>query len=77
MNPRTPSTTAAPLVKEKDGSADEVTALARGLTVLRSIAAADALWDKVQNNVALPPSTIAKTTIVHPTDYTQYFPCTK
>jgi DNA-binding IclR family transcriptional regulator len=28
--------------KEKDGSADEVTALARGLTVLRRIAAADA-----------------------------------
>lgn len=28
--------------KEKDGSSDEVTALARGLTVLRSIAAADA-----------------------------------
>ena len=41
------------------------------------IAAADALWDKVQNNVALPPSTIAKTTIVHPNDYKQYFPCTK
>ncbi|HEY1997632.1 IclR family transcriptional regulator [Paraburkholderia sp.] len=29
-------------LKEKDGSGDEVTALARGLTVLRSIAAADA-----------------------------------
>jgi DNA-binding IclR family transcriptional regulator len=29
-------------VKEKDGSGDEVTALARGLTVLRCIAAADA-----------------------------------
>ncbi|HZZ10528.1 MAG TPA: IclR family transcriptional regulator [Paraburkholderia sp.] len=28
--------------KDKDGSADEVTALARGLTVLRSVAAADA-----------------------------------
>ena len=41
------------------------------------IAAADALWDKVQNNVALPPSTIAKTTIVHPNDYKQLFPCTK
>ncbi|WP_144112498.1 IclR family transcriptional regulator [Paraburkholderia sp. BCC1886] len=33
---------AAESVKEKDGSTDEVTALARGLTVLRSIAAADA-----------------------------------
>src|SRR6267378_2002717 len=41
------------------------------------IAAADALWDKVQNNVSLPASTIAKTTIVHPNDYSQYFPCTK
>jgi len=41
------------------------------------IAAADALWDKVQNNVALPASTIAKTTIVHPNDYAQLFPCTK
>jgi L-arabinose transport system substrate-binding protein len=41
------------------------------------IAAADALWDKVQNNVALPASTIAKTTIVHPTDYAQLFTCTK
>jgi L-arabinose transport system substrate-binding protein len=41
------------------------------------IAAADALWDKVQNNIPLPASTIAKTTIVHPTDYAQLFPCTK
>jgi L-arabinose transport system substrate-binding protein len=41
------------------------------------IAAADALWNKVQNNTPLPASTIAKTTIVHPTDYKQYFPCTK
>ena len=41
------------------------------------IAAADALWDKVQNNVPLPASTIAKTTIVHPNDYAQLFPCTK
>ncbi|CAB3699365.1 IclR family transcriptional regulator [Paraburkholderia phenoliruptrix] len=42
MNPRTRIRTAADPVKEKDGSGDEVTALARGLTVLRSIAAADA-----------------------------------
>jgi L-arabinose transport system substrate-binding protein len=41
------------------------------------IAAADALWDKVQNNIALPASTIAKTTIVHPNDYSQLFQCTK
>jgi L-arabinose transport system substrate-binding protein len=41
------------------------------------IAAADALWDKVQNNVPLPASTIAKTTIVHPDDYSKLFPCTK
>src|ERR1700722_9677920 len=34
--------TAADPSKEKDGSGDEVTALARGLTVLRCIAAADA-----------------------------------
>jgi len=33
---------AADLPREKDGSGDEVTALARGLTVLRRIAAADA-----------------------------------
>lgn len=33
---------AAPQPKEKDGSGDEVNALARGLTVLRSVAAADA-----------------------------------
>jgi DNA-binding IclR family transcriptional regulator len=38
----TPSQPVATPVKDKDGSGDEVTALARGLTVLRSIAAADA-----------------------------------
>src|SRR5579864_7531613 len=38
---RTPTRTTDPL-KEKDGSGDEVTALARGITVLRQIAAADA-----------------------------------
>lgn len=38
----TPSRTAADPAREKEGSGDEVTALARGLTVLRSIAAADA-----------------------------------
>jgi len=42
MNPRTRTRNAADPVKEKDGSGDEVTALARGLTVLRSVAAADA-----------------------------------
>ncbi|MBT2792322.1 IclR family transcriptional regulator [Paraburkholderia strydomiana] len=42
MNPRTRLNTFADPVKEKDGSGDEVTALARGLTVLRAIAAADA-----------------------------------
>ncbi|ALE54365.1 MAG: IclR family transcriptional regulator [Paraburkholderia graminis] len=42
MNPRTRSRSAAETVKDKDGSGDEVTALARGLTVLRSVAAADA-----------------------------------
>ncbi|WP_025598433.1 IclR family transcriptional regulator [Burkholderia sp. WSM2230] len=42
MNPRTRTRSAADPVKEKDGSGDEVTALARGLTVLRSVAAADA-----------------------------------
>ncbi|WP_027212149.1 IclR family transcriptional regulator [Burkholderia sp. WSM2232] len=42
MNPRTRIRSAADPVKEKDGSGDEVTALARGLTVLRSVAAADA-----------------------------------
>jgi DNA-binding IclR family transcriptional regulator len=36
-----PAQTSAP-AKDKDGSGDEVTALARGLTVLRSVAAADA-----------------------------------
>ena len=42
MNPqRTPISSIDP-AKEKDGSGDEVTALARGLTVLRRIAAADA-----------------------------------
>ncbi|MBW9104933.1 IclR family transcriptional regulator [Paraburkholderia phenoliruptrix] len=42
MNPRTRTRNAADPVREKDGSGDEVTALARGLTVLRSVAAADA-----------------------------------
>lgn len=42
MNRLTSSRTDAAPAKEKDGSGDEVTALARGLTVLRSIAAADA-----------------------------------
>src|SRR5579863_2373886 len=42
MNSRTRSSTASEPVKDKDGSGEEVTALARGLTVLRSIAAADA-----------------------------------
>ncbi|WP_408272282.1 IclR family transcriptional regulator [Paraburkholderia agricolaris] len=37
-----PSRTAPAPAKDKDGSGDEVTALARGLTVLRSVAAADA-----------------------------------
>ncbi|ACD15991.1 transcriptional regulator, IclR family [Paraburkholderia phytofirmans PsJN] len=37
-----PSRTAADPARDKDGSGDEVTALARGLTVLRSVAAADA-----------------------------------
>ncbi len=39
--PTIPQAAADPL-KDRDGSGDEVTALARGLTVLRSIAAADA-----------------------------------
>ncbi|ABE30070.1 bacterial transcriptional regulator family protein [Paraburkholderia xenovorans LB400] len=42
MRRSTPSHTAADPVKEKDGSGEEVTALARGLTVLRAVAAADA-----------------------------------
>jgi IclR family transcriptional regulator, positive regulator for flagellar biogenesis len=42
MNRRTSSQTDTDPAKDKDGSGDEVTALARGLTVLRSIAAADA-----------------------------------
>ncbi|RDK01517.1 IclR family transcriptional regulator [Paraburkholderia lacunae] len=42
MTQPTPSRTAADLAREKEGSGDEVTALARGLTVLRSIASADA-----------------------------------
>ncbi|MGF6902996.1 IclR family transcriptional regulator [Paraburkholderia sp. GAS348] len=42
MNRPTPSRTDTVPAKDKDGSGDEVTALARGLTVLRSIAAADA-----------------------------------
>ncbi|CAE6747781.1 HTH-type transcriptional regulator TsaQ1/TsaQ2 [Paraburkholderia domus] len=42
MNRPTSSRTATDPAKDKDGSGDEVTALARGLTVLRSIAAADA-----------------------------------
>ena len=37
---RTPTHITDPL-KEKDGSGDEVTALARGITVLRQIAAAE------------------------------------
>src|ERR1700759_3072545 len=42
MNRPTPPRTAADPARDKDGSGDEVTALARGLTVLRSTAAADA-----------------------------------
>ncbi|WP_144142998.1 IclR family transcriptional regulator [Paraburkholderia sp. BCC1884] len=42
MNRPTSSRIAADAAKDKDGSGDEVTALARGLTVLRSVAAADA-----------------------------------
>jgi DNA-binding IclR family transcriptional regulator len=42
MTRTAPSRAAAVPAKDKDGSGDEVTALARGLTVLRSIAAADA-----------------------------------
>ncbi|MFM0336074.1 IclR family transcriptional regulator [Paraburkholderia fungorum] len=42
MNRPTPPRTATDSLKDRDGSGDEVTALARGLTVLRSIAAADA-----------------------------------
>src|ERR1700761_5597042 len=42
MNRPTPSRTAADPAKDKDGSGDEVTALARGLTVLRQVAAAHA-----------------------------------
>jgi DNA-binding IclR family transcriptional regulator len=42
MNRPMSSRTATAPAKEKDGSGDEVTALARGLTVLRAIAAADA-----------------------------------
>jgi IclR family transcriptional regulator, positive regulator for flagellar biogenesis len=42
MNHSSMRVSAADLPKEKEGSGDEVTALARGLTVLRRIAAADA-----------------------------------
>ncbi|AXE92907.1 IclR family transcriptional regulator [Paraburkholderia terricola] len=42
MNRSTSSRIAADQAKEKDGPGEEVTALARGLTVLRSVAAADA-----------------------------------
>lgn len=42
MNPPTRSQAAADPTRDKEGSGDEVTALARGLTVLRSVAAADA-----------------------------------
>ena len=42
MNQSTTRPAVTDSVKEKDGSGDEVTALARGLTVLRRVAAADA-----------------------------------
>src|SRR5579862_5984474 len=42
MNPPARPSVPADTFKEKDGSGDEVTALARGLTVLRRVAAADA-----------------------------------
>ena len=41
------------------------------------IAAADALWAKVQNNTALPASTIAKTNIVTPDNYKTLYTCAK
>ncbi|HEX7935828.1 MAG TPA: IclR family transcriptional regulator [Paraburkholderia sp.] len=64
MNSRTRSSTASEPVKDKDGSGDEVTALARGLTVLRSIAAADAPLSnrELTDLTGIPKPTVSRIT---------------
>ncbi len=61
--PPTPSRRADP-VKDKDGSGDEVTALARGLTVLRRIAAADAPLSnrELTEQTGIPKPTVSRIT---------------
>jgi len=68
MNRPTPSRTApaqtpAP-AKDNDGSGDEVTALARGLTVLRSVAAADAPLSnrELAEVIGIPKPTVSRIT---------------
>ncbi|SIT42997.1 Transcriptional regulator, IclR family [Paraburkholderia ribeironis] len=64
MNRPTPSRpTTAPL-KDRDGSGDEVTALARGLTVLRAIAAADAPLSnrELTERTGIPKPTVSRIT---------------
>jgi DNA-binding IclR family transcriptional regulator len=63
---RQPSATAlrAEPIREKDGSADEVTALARGLTVLRQVAAANAPLSnrELAELTAIPKPTVSRIT---------------
>jgi hypothetical protein len=65
MNRPMSSRTATAPAKEKDGSGDEVTALARGLTVLRAIAAADAPLSnrELTELTGIPKPTVSRITL--------------
>jgi DNA-binding IclR family transcriptional regulator len=60
----TPLRTVADPAKEKDGSGEEVTALARGLTVLRAVAAADAPLSnrELTEMTGIPKPTVSRIT---------------